>query len=236
MKTSLTRRELEDYVSSQLNVFFPDPHHVDLRDYPQGVDLALQRLDHCFMHSALRHYCADGETTFNHLYSDHYVMFLWFLSNTVWREYGPTPVADKLYGLNKYLHGLDCTYATGLPDVFFLFHTVGTVLGKATYGNFFVASHGCTVGSHNGMYPTMGIGVALTAHASIIGGCSIGNRVSVGSNTAIFAQDIPDDTTVYRNETGTITSRRADVCYAQRLLTVNLRQAPTVPPSIVTTQ
>jgi serine O-acetyltransferase len=215
---------LADYVARQLNLFFPDPNPVDLHAYGNAVDLALQRLEYCFKHSSSHRYVTDGETIFNHLYSDHYVMFLWFLSNTIWRAHGQIPVADKLYGLNKFLHGLDCTYATQLPDIFFLFHTVGTVLGKATYANFFVASQGCTIGQHNGKYPILGMGVALAAHASVIGDCTIGNRVSIGSNTGVFNGDVADDMTVYRNREGAIVHRSSNASYAQDFFSVDLRQ------------
>jgi len=224
MKLSLNQRELEEYISAQLNMFFPDPSRVDLRVHRKAVDRALQRLDYCFAYSSSPRYYADGETVFNHLYSDHYVMFLWFLSNTIWREHGSIPVADKLYVLNKCLHGLDCTYATQLPDIFFLFHTIGTVLGKATYSNFFVAYQSCTVGAHNGKYPVIGPGVALSAHASIIGDCTIGSRVSIGSNTAVFQCDIADDIAVYRDNEGKIVQRASDVSHAQRYFSVDLHR------------
>ena len=130
MQTSLTTDELADYVSSQLNYLFPDGRTIQLREHRSSVDLALDRVAYSFKHSAVRHYCVAGEPRFNHLFSDQYAAFLWFLANTLWKARG-APVLDKLFCLNKALHAFECMYDTLLPDIFFLSHTVGTVLGKA---------------------------------------------------------------------------------------------------------
>ena len=95
-------------------------------------------------------------------------------------------LANKLYCLNKVLHGLDCMYDTQLPDIFLLFHSSGTMLGKAKYSDFFIALHGCTIGSHKGRYPILGKGVSITANSSVIGDCYIGNRCTISTRTTIF--------------------------------------------------
>jgi serine O-acetyltransferase len=127
-------------------------------------------------------------------------------------------VANKLYCLNRTLNSLSCSYEAKLPSVFLLLHIVGTVLGKAEYSDFFVAGHGCTVGAHHGIYPKIGRGVSMLPHSSIIGACSIGDRVSLGINAAVYEQDIPDDTIVYvDNETGRVCSKQSKTPWAQHL-------------------
>ncbi|MHB8646960.1 MAG: LbetaH domain-containing protein [Thermomicrobiales bacterium] len=222
MRTSLNAAEFATYLCAQVNHSFPDGRDVRPEQIRKAVNTGLERVEYCFSYSALPHYYTDSESTLNHLHSDQYATFLWFVANSLWQIEGRTPVADKLYGLNKALHGLDCMYDTHLPDIFTLRHCVGTVLGKARYANFFVALQGCTVGEHNGKYPAMGIGVALAAHASIIGNCTIGKRVSIGSNTAVFERDIHDDTTVYRDSNGAIVHRASAISYAQRLFSIDL--------------
>ena len=222
MQTSLSPTELVAYLCTQINHVFPDGKTVRPEAIEKAVDTGLQRTDVCFAHSALPHYCTEGQSIFNHLHSDQYAAFLWFVANSLWQAEGRIPAVDKLYYLNKALHGLDCMYDTQLPDIFFLQHCVGTVLGKATYANFFVASQGCTVGSHNGAYPVLGRGVALAAHASVIGDCTIGERVSIGSMTGVFQQHVPDDTAVYRNRDGAIIHRASKIPYAQRFFSVDL--------------
>lgn len=222
MQTSLDPTELVAYLCAQINHFFPDGKAIQSAVIEKAVDTGLQRTDYCFAHSALPHYCTEGESIFNHLHSDQYAAFLWFVANSLWQAEGHTAVVDKLYYLNKSLHGLDCMYDTQLPDIFFLQHCVGTVLGKATYANFFVASQGCTIGSHNGNYPMLGMGVALAAHSSVIGGCTIGERVSIGSMTGVFQHDVPADTAVYRNRDGATIHRASKIPYAQRFFSIDL--------------
>lgn len=223
MKTSLSSAELAMYACAQMNHYFPDGRNVRSAQIKKAVDTGLERVEYCFTYSVLPHYFSRNESIFNHLHSDQYATFLWFVANSLWQIEGRIFIVDKLYYLNKALHGLDCMYDTHLPDIFFLQHCVGTVLGKATYANFFVASQGCTVGSHNGKYPVMAIGVALAAHASIIGDCTIGNRVSIGSNTAIFQRDVVDDSAVYRDSDGAIMRRASAIPYAQRFFSIDLR-------------
>ena len=151
-------------------------------------------------------------------------MFVWYLANQVYKKYGKNSVSDKLYYLNKSLNGLDCMYDTKMPDIFLLFHSVGTMLGKATYADFFVALQGCTVGSQKGNYPIMGKGVSLTAHSSIIGNCTIGDRVSMSSYTSIFEKNIESDNIVFKNEDGKLQIKPSNTSYAQLFFNVDLKK------------
>ena len=220
MIRSLSDANLKKYVESQLNTFFPDADKVVLDEH--YVVATLKRVDHCFSFVTLKHYFNGQETIFNHLYSDHYVMFVWYLSNQIFRSKGKNTISDKLYYLNKTLHGLDCMYDTKLPDIFLIFHGVGTMLGKAEYSNYFVALQGCTIGSHKGKYPIMGQGVSLTAHSSIIGDCNIGNNVSISAYTNIFQADIADNNVVYRSKKGEIVIANNSIPYAQQFFNVDL--------------
>lgn len=224
MITSLNKPDLLDYTASQLNNFFPDRNRVDLHGYHSHVDSALDRLHYCFKHVAFERYFKNNETIFNHLYADHYLMYLWFLANTIWREEADDMLASKLYYLNKSLHGLDCMYTTKLPDIFLIFHGVGTMLGKANYSDYFVTLQGCTVGSHKGKYPTFGKGVALTANSSAIGECNFGHRATISTRTTVFNKDIPEDYTAFTDfENGTIKMKESRECYAQQFFNVNLK-------------
>ena len=224
MRTSLSTDEMASYVSNQVNYFYPDGQSINIGTHKSDLKLALDRLENCFKHSSVKWYCASGEAIFNHLFSDQYAAFLWFLSNTLWHAEADEWLLNKLFYLNKALHGIECMYDTKLPDVFFLSHTVGTVLGKATYGNFLVVSHGCTIGIHRGNYPIIGQAVALGAGASLIGKCSVGNRVSIGSHPSLFEKDISNDTTVYQDEHGQIIHRHPTSPYAQKFYATDLSQ------------
>ena len=118
------------------------------------------------------------------------------------------------------MHGFDCMYDTKLPDIFLVFHGVGTMLGKASYSNFFVAMQGCTVGSHKEKYPVFGKGVSLTANSSVIGNCSIGNRCNLSAGTQIFEEDMNNDETAFINPlTGILQIKRSKESYGKQFFT-----------------
>ena len=205
----MTCGELADYLARQLNHFFPDNTTVSAAQLGPFVADGLDRLEVPFRHCRFGAYCRDGEARFNHLYSDQYLVFLWFVSNCVWQKSGGDPRADKLYCLNKSLHAFDCLYDTALPEIFLVFHGVGTVLGKATYGNYLSVSHGCTVGNQHGNYPTLDAWVSLTARASVIGRCHLGEGATVGAGAMLFNQDLPPRHAAYRDRDGVIQTRHS---------------------------
>ncbi len=224
MKLSLSEDELVTYISKQLEAFYPDNKPV-ANGIKQSLNTAIQRLEYCFKHVVYKRYCNEGNTHYNHLYSDHNILLLWYLANSVWKESGNENLASKLYYLNKSLHGFDCMYDTQMPDIFLVFHGVGTMLGKASYSNFFVALQGCTVGSHRGNYPVFGSGVALTANSSVIGNCNIGDRVSIGAKALVFEKDIEKDNAVFINSsTGATDVKSSGTAYAQQFFNVDLKK------------
>lgn len=223
MHLSLSASELREYVSRQVNHFFPDKQIVKMDLYKSSVDLALDRLNYCFKHSALKNYFNKNQTYFNHLYSDQYLMFLWFLANTMWENGVDQPLLNKLYYLNKALHAFDCMYNTKLPNIFFVFHGVGTVLGKAEYADFLTVFHNCAVGVHDNKYPIFKKGVTLAAQSSVMGACIIGNRVSIGANTSIFKTKIDNDMTAYRDSDGQLIFRRSSRWYGQTFYNMDIK-------------
>jgi serine O-acetyltransferase len=224
MQLSLTSSDFRLYTCKQLNTFYPDSNSIAEKDLEPFFGIAIDRIDACFKNVAYNRYNKNNQTFLNHLYIDHYLMFVWFLANTIWKEEGDTAISTKLYYLNKTLHSFDCMYDTALPNIFLVFHGgTGTLLGKAQYDDFFVALHGCTVGSHKGKYPKIGKGVALTAHSSIIGDCSIGDRVSISSNTSIFQKDIPADSVAFIDrENGKLTIKPSKTPYSQQFFNVTI--------------
>lgn len=222
MNLSLKCSEFKDFVINQMAHFFPDSQSPNKREFGKIFTIALDRIDFCFKHINIKSYCVHGTTNFNHLHANQYAMFLWFLSNTVWSETNNEKLASKLYCLNRALNSFSCSYEAKLPEVFLLLHIVGSVLGKAEYSDFFVATHGCTVGAHHGKYPKIGRGVSLLPHSSIIGGCSIGDRVSIGINATIYQKDIPKDTIVYVDSHHTLCQKPSRIAWAQHLFNVQL--------------
>ena len=135
------------YVVGQLNSFFPDRNPVSSKFLASVLPQTLDRVEFCFSHVADR-YFFDGKTVFfSHLHGDQYGMFLYYLSNTIYRGGGDPSVCAKLFALNKALHGVDAFYEVELPDVFRWVHPLGTVLGRGTYGEYFLVYQRCGIGA-----------------------------------------------------------------------------------------
>jgi serine O-acetyltransferase len=218
MKLSLSYEEFAGYVPRQLNHLFPDGRSLHKNRLRPVLDEALERAAYCFRHVKLPAYQKDGEPCLHHLHSDQYAVFLWFLSNSIWKHNGDTEAADKVFYANKALHGFSCLYDTALPDIFLLLHTTGTVLGKASYGNFLAVAQSCTVGAQDGCYPVMGSHVALLPGSSVIGQCRVGDYSSVGIGAAVYKQDIPDRSVVYRDSaSGRLTVKPGLVPWTERV-------------------
>src|SRR5690606_14180963 len=129
------KSHLFNLIKNQLSNFFV------LNDQEKEVlyesfDQVLERVERCFSQTKNKYYKKQDLTYFNPFHSGQYCIYLYFFSNTLSRKNFKL-LADKVYGLNKALHACDIYHEVELPDVFFLDHPVGSVLGRATYGNGF---------------------------------------------------------------------------------------------------
>ena len=143
-----------------------------------------------------KYYSRDNETYFNVFHSGQYCIYLYYLSNEVWKL-GNSLLADKIYYLNKIMNGLDMFYEVELPDYFSLDHPVGSVIGRAHYSNGFSFSQNCTVGNNKGIYPVLGENFRMCANSMIIGNCHVGDNVTLGAGTLVKDQDIPSNSLVF---------------------------------------
>ncbi len=197
MQLSLDKDDLKDYITKQVNNYFPDKFLIKTSDVDKILTNSLNRTEYCFSHIKLKYYNYDGNTRFNHLNSEHYGMFLWFLSNEAYLK-NNINLAEKLFYLNKSLNGLDAFYSIKLPDIFLLHHPVGSVIGNAHYENYLTVYQNVTIGSSKeGIYPILSKGVSLMSKASIIGNCKIGKNVTLAAGAAVVNEDVPDDTLVF---------------------------------------
>jgi len=214
---SLPKNELQRYVTRQLNHFFPDSQMSGSDAlFTRSVDMALERAEHCFSHVALDAYHRNDVTRFSHLHADQYTVFLWFLSNSAWRIFEDDAIASKLFCLNKALNGIMCMYDAGMPDIFLVLHGSGTVLGKASYSDFFVCCHGCTVGAVHGIYPVLSKGVAMAPNATIVGSCTVGPCATIGTHALLRNRDLAGNTLYYRDvSTGLAMTKPVENSWAQ---------------------
>lgn len=197
MKLGITRRELERLVAKQVeNLFLLRSGERALLE--RGIAGALQRAAFCFAHTDDKYYRKNGETYFNPFHSGQYCIFLYFLSREIVSDEGPDSLlADRVYYLNKALNGLDLYHAVEMPRVFMLDHPVGSVLGRAEYGEYFRFAQNCTVGNNRGIYPRFGTNVTLMSGSKIAGHCRIGNDVVIAANAFVKDTDIPPRSVVF---------------------------------------
>lgn len=196
VRASLSEAEMAAYVTRQINSIFPDGHHLTVDDVRSVLPEALARLEHCFSYVQNK-YFFDGETAiFNHLHGDQYAMWLYILSNELYRQGADASLCSKLFLLNKSLHACDIFYEVSLPSVFLLVHPLGTVLGRANYSDFFVAYQRCGVGSNHDIFPTFGEYVTLRPGSSVLGNSTVGKNCQIAAEALVIDRDIDDDTIV----------------------------------------
>ncbi|MEO6913048.1 MAG: serine acetyltransferase [Candidatus Baltobacteraceae bacterium] len=182
MKLSLPAPDFRSYLRRQFDAAFPDNVADDL---DAAISEALLRTSVCFSKVALRGYSIDGEAYLNHLHGDQMAVFLYYLSNAAHHN-DDRSLAQKAMLLNKSHNGIVITYDTTLPDHMLLIHTVGTTLGKGTYGDYFVATQNVTVGSHRGEAPVFGEGVILYPGSMVAGRCKFGDRTRVAAGSVVL--------------------------------------------------
>lgn len=199
-----TRTGLLDYLERQLNHFFPDERTVRA-PLDSSLDDALNRLETCI--NGVRIW-KTGE--FDYLHSSQYTIFLYYLSNTLWQRDGAqhVDICTKLFFLNKALNGIDCFYEIEMPSIFFIGHSVGIVLAKATYGNYLVLYQNSTVGKNHGIAPVLGEGVVMYPNTAIIGRCQVGDRSIISQGCSVINQNTPGDCLVFNSGQGGLVFKR----------------------------
>jgi serine O-acetyltransferase len=193
MRPSLSVEDLSMFITKQVSIFFPDEEDFSKINLVKQTDEAIQRAEYCFSKINLKYFTINGEVLFNHLHSDQYSMFLYFLSNTLFNNSIGHNLCNKLYMLNKALNGIDVFYEVKLPEIFLFAHPVGTVLGRGEYSDYFLVYQRCNIGSNKDIYPTMGKHVSVHPGASIIGNCTIGDVTALAAHSLLLDKDLKNN-------------------------------------------
>lgn len=166
------------------------------------LDITLESCEYNFKRSDNKRFKSSGGN-FNPYHTVQYMIFLYYLSHNIYIGTKNIMVCDKLYYLNKILNGVDLFYQIELPKVFGAEHPIGSVMGRAKYGNNFFFYQGCTVGGTHDKkmevihYPIIEDNVRMFSNASILGRSHIGCNVDVGAGCIIKNQDVPSDSIVF---------------------------------------
>lgn len=165
-----------------------------------AIDAVLGRLENC-LNCVNFPYCQQGDdVVFRFEHSVQYAIFLYILSNEVYKR-GDQETAGYIYYLNKIMNCVEWFYAVELPVHFWAEHPLGSVLGRAQYGDCFFLYQGCTVGGNRKgnrlYYPVIGDYVTMYSDSKILGKCHVGNHVIMAANSYIIDMDIPDYSVVF---------------------------------------
>lgn len=183
--------EFRQHTEHLVHTFFAEK--ISLESY---IEESMERLLYCCSHSKNKYYNENGSVKISHLHTSQYAMFLYYMSNTLFRH-DESHIATLIYYLNKIMHSVDWYYEIELPDYFIAEHPMGSVLGRAKYQSGFSFNQGVTVGGNKGKYPTFGKYVALYANSSVIGECHIGDHVFIGAGALVKDIDIPSYSIVF---------------------------------------
>lgn len=209
LRVSVDRRSLIDTYRHVFDANFPGSAGT-FDGLPRVVDEALQRVERCFQSIILPGYRRDEQPYFNHLHGDQRAVFNYYASNCAYRL-GDGELATRFFLLNKMQNAFVCMYDTELPDVFLLIHTVGTVLGKASYGNYFVAYQNVTVGTEDGRSPTFDEHCVVYGGSMVLGGTHVGRASVVSAQTVLIDETIPANSVVAgRKAALTVKPRKRD--------------------------
>lgn len=190
MKWSL--EDISKHVNKQLENILVS--HEDTMPY---MEEALHRAYQCFEKNADKYYYdSEGIVKFSVFHSGQYSIFLYYLSNTVYKK-NNNELATKIYYLNKILHSVDWYYEIELPEYWGVEHPLGSILGRAKYRNGIVIYQGCTVGGNKEKYPDLGENVILYSNSTILGNSKIGSNVVLSTGCTVKDQDIPDNCIVF---------------------------------------
>lgn len=204
MYFSIPKEEVFKLVIKQLEVYFPVLSNEEKDALDDCFETVLEKCEYNFSHTENKYFSIvkDGvkETRFDPLHSIQWMIFLYYLSHEL--HHIKSKLCDKVYYLNKIMHSVDLFYAVSLPDVFSAEHPLGSVMGRAKYGEDFFFYQGCTVGGFHCkdgtiVYPTIGDNVRMFANSCILGNCHIGNNVKIGAGALIKNQDVPDNSVVF---------------------------------------
>lgn len=171
-------------------------------DYTELYEIknTLERLEKCLEKVNSTYFNINGETAFKIEHTVQYTIFLYILSNELYKSQKKKK-ASFVYYLNKIMNSVEWFYAVDLPKHFFAEHPLGSVLGKATYGDYFWIYQGVTVGGNwkgdKICYPVIGEHVTMFSNSTVLGDCHIGNNTIIAANTYIKDMDIPDNSIIF---------------------------------------
>lgn len=198
-----TRESLLAYTVAQCAFVVPDGREAVFRAVVDAhLDEALERLHRCI------NACAPWRPDeFNVLQSSQHTTYLYYLANTIWARSGDTEAPTRLFLMNKAFNGIDLFYEIAMPEVFYIGHSVGIVLAKATYGNHLVLYQNVTVGRHKDHIPVIGDRVVLYPGSAVAAGSVVEDDVVVSQGVRVINKRVPRGMIAFAGASGELVFR-----------------------------
>jgi serine O-acetyltransferase len=198
-----SRESLADYTAAQIANLVPDGRGGEARaSIGRHVDEALDRIGRCIDKVAAWRV---GE--FNSLHSSQYCQYLYYLANTIWVREKDAATATRIFLLNKAINGIDLFYEIAMPEVFYIGHSVGIVLAKATYGNHLVLYQHANVGRHKADIPVLGDRVILYPGSAVVGRAVVEDGAVLAQGTRAINRRVPANQMAFAGAAGELTFR-----------------------------
>ena len=192
--------EITDYVFRQISFFFPDRQKGLRGIIHKNMEESIKRTLFCINNIKIW-----DKHEFNILHSSQYATFLWYLSNSVWKNTNDKIASTKIFYLNKALNGFDCFYDNNLPEIFLLGHTNGIVLCRNTYRNYLVLFQGVTIGRQKDDRPQIAEKVILYPYSSIIGNSHVKEGTVISKGVNVINQQTEGNCYVFQDGKNIIT-------------------------------
>ena len=192
--------DIAELLIHQLKQYWLD---IDEEVIRSAIPGAVKAVEDSFIGLPNKRFFYDGKAQINPYMSVQWMILLYRVAHEIYKNNKTdTPKeADQVYYLNKIMHSNDWFYAVDLPIHFLCEHPLGSVLGRAKYGDYFFVYQGTTVGGNRSKeqlyYPVIGENVILFANSTVLGHTHIGNNVVVSAETYIINEDIPDNCIVF---------------------------------------
>lgn len=170
----VSKNELKEIVLRQMKNYWLD---IDETVIDKAIPGAVTAMEKGFANLPDKRFFDGNKVRFSPYISIQWMIFLYRLAHEIFLngEKDNTPKeADQIYYLNKIMHANDWFYAIELPEHFLCEHPLGSVLGRASYGDYLFVYHGTTIGGNRTggqlSYPSIGNNVILYSNASVLGG------------------------------------------------------------------
>ncbi len=166
----------------------------------KAAEVAFERVNENLQQSNIGRFKGEKGCIFSVYDTTIWGIFLYCLANTL-GDMKRLDEANVIYYLNKVMHSVDWFYEIELPVHFMTEHPLGSVLGRAGYGDYLMVYQGVTVGGNRKeekiVYPKLGNNIVLYANSTVLGDTIIGNNVIVSAGTMLMNEVIPDNCIVF---------------------------------------